>query len=99
MGYEVKDIFFEYCEYIRKRYGALPGLITQNMPRLKNKLEDWGIHDVVICTSFNKIGYLMSPSVESYIESSSMNDSSKYQLMAMSVLASSALLLVKHLTL
>ena len=88
LGYEVKDIFFEYCEYIRKRYGALPGLITQNMPRLKNKLEDWGIHDVVICTSFNKIGYLMSPSVESYIESSSMNDSSKYQLMAMSVLAS-----------
>ena len=91
LGYEVKDIFFEYCEYIRKRYGALPGLITQNMPRLKNKLEDWGIHDVVICASFNKIGYLMSPSVESYIESSSMNDSSKYQLMAMSVLASGAL--------
>jgi hypothetical protein len=91
LGYEVKDIFFEYCEYIRKKYDATPGLITQNMPRLKSKLEEWGINNVVICSSFNKIGYLMSPNVETYIESALKNDSSKYQIMAMSTLASGAI--------
>jgi len=91
LGYEVGEIFQEYCIYIRKKYNATPGLITQNMPQLKAKLEEWGIEDVVICTSFNKIGYLMSPDLESYISASQNNDSSKYQLMAMSTLASGAI--------
>jgi hypothetical protein len=91
LGYEVKDIFYEYCHYIRNKYGATPGLITQNMPLLIDKLEEWGIEDVVICTSFNKIGYLMSPNVESYVEAARNNDVGKYQLMAMSTLASGAI--------
>ena len=91
LGYDVKEIFQEYCLYIKKKYNASPGLITQNMPALKAKLEEWGIEGVVICSSFNKIGYLMSPSVDSYIESASNNDESKYQLMAMSTLASGAI--------
>jgi len=90
LGYEVEEIFYEYCDHIRKKYNATPGLITQNMPRLKSKLEDWGIDNVVICSSFNKIGYLMSPNIESYVESALKNDTSKYQLMAMSALASGA---------
>ena len=91
LGYEVKDIFYEYCEHIRKKYNATPGLISQNMPRLKSKLEEWGIDNVVICSSFNKIGYLMSPDIDAYIDSASKNDVSKYQLMAMSTLASGAI--------
>ena len=91
LGYEVAEIFQEYCIYIRKKYNAIPGLITQNMPILKTKLEEWGIEGVVICSSFNKIGYLMSPGVASYISTARNNDSSKYQLMAMSTLASGAL--------
>lgn len=90
-GYGIKEVFMEYCEHIRKKYNALPGLITQNMPFLKSKLEEWGIEEVVICSSFNKIGYLMSPNVESYVEATKSNDSSKYQLMAMSTLASGAI--------
>ena len=54
LGYDIKEIFIEYCTYIRKKYNVLPGLITQNMPMLKAKLELWGIEEVVICTSFNK---------------------------------------------
>lgn len=92
LGYEVAEIFREYCIYIRKKYNATPGLITQNMPILKTKLEEWGIEDVVICSSFNKIGYLMSPGLESYISTAKNNDSSKYQLMAMSTLASGAIM-------
>ena len=91
LGYVVKDIFYEYCQYIRKKYNVTPGLITQNMPRLKDKLEEWGIEEVVICSSFNKIGYLMSPNVDKYIESAINNDVCKYQLMAMSTLASGAI--------
>ena len=91
LGYDIKEIFYEYCAYIKKKYGVLPGLITQNMPHLKAKLESWGIEDVVICSSFNKIGYLMSPDVDSYIKVSADNDPSKYQLMAMSTLASGAI--------
>ena len=91
LGYGIKEIFYEYCIYIKKKYNALPGLITQNMPILLGKLKEWGIEEVVICSSFNKIGYLMSPSLDAYISSANNNDSSKYQLMAMSTLASGAI--------
>jgi hypothetical protein len=91
LGYEVKEIFAEYCNYIRTKYKVLPGLITQNMPRLLEKLKEWQIEEVVVCTSFNKIGYLMSPNIESYINASEQNDPTKYQIMAMSTLASGAI--------
>lgn len=91
LGYGVKEVFYEYCEYINTKYNALPGLITQNMPLLKSRLSEWGISEVVICSSFNKIGYLMSPNVEEYVKSSLENDPQKYQLMAMSTLASGAI--------
>lgn len=91
LGYEVKEIFEAYCKYVKKKYNVIPGLITQNMPKLKSKFEEWGIEEVVICSSFNKIGYLMSPDRESYISTAQKNDSSKYQLMAMSSLASGAI--------
>ncbi len=91
LGFDLKEIFEEYCEYIRKRYNALPGLITQNMPYLKAKLHSWGINEVVICCSFNKIGYLMSPDVQSYIDAILNNNPEEYQIMAMSTLASGAI--------
>jgi hypothetical protein len=91
LGYGVKDVFYEYCNYVRVKYKALPGLITQNLPYLKTKLEEWGIEEVVICSSINKIGYLMSPNIDSYLDSIKKNDSTKYQLMAMSTLASGAI--------
>ena len=91
LGYGLGDILFEYCEYIRNKYQALPGLITQNMPYLKKKFEEWGIKEVVICSSYNKIGYLMSPDVDSYVQATEENNPDDYQLMAMSTLASGAI--------
>jgi len=91
LGFEVKEVFIEYCEHVRKKYGAIPGLITQNMPHLVSKLKEWGIEEVVVCGSFNKIGYLMSPDLTTYEDFAKSNDSSKYQLMAMSTLASGAI--------
>lgn len=91
LGFEIRDVFYEYCEYIKTKHNAIPGLITQNMPYLLKKLEEWDIKGVVICSSYNKIGYLMSPDVESYSKAAAVNNSKDYQLMAMSTLASGAI--------
>ena len=91
LGYGVRQIFFEYCEYIRNKYNVLPGLITQNLPFLLRKFDEWELKEVVICSSFNKIGYLMSPDVETYVDVAKRNDPAVYQLMAMSTLASGAI--------
>lgn len=91
LGYDLEEVFVEYCKYIKKKYNALPGLITQNMPHLLEKLKSWGITEVVICSSFNKLGYLVSPNIESAINSLNENDSTKYQIMTMSTMASGAI--------
>ncbi len=90
LGYDFEEIFVAYAEYVSKKYNAKPGLITQNLPLLHQKLTEWQIENVVLCASFNKIGYLMSPNIESYISTLEMNDSDKYEIMAMSTLASGA---------
>lgn len=91
LGYGIKEIFIEYCEFVRRKYKVLPGFITQKLPVLKFKLEEWGIEDIVICSSINKIGYLLSPGVDEYLLTIRNNNSEKYQLMAMSTLASGAI--------
>ena len=91
LGYDIKEIFEHYCEYIRKKYKITPGLITLNLPYLKGKLQEWGIEDVVICSSINAAGFNMHPSKEENEKVIAENDPSKYQLMAMNVLASGSI--------
>lgn len=91
LGYDIKEIFEHFCEYMRKKYKVTPGFITLNMPYLKRKFEQWGIEDVVICTSINAAGFNMHPSKEEYEKVIAANDPSKYQLMAMNVLASGSI--------
>lgn len=91
LGYGFKDIFEHYCEYIRKKYKVTPGFVTLNMPYLKAKFEEWGIEDVVICSSINAAGFNMHPSKEDYDKVIAENDPTKYQLMAMNVLASGSI--------
>ena len=91
LGYDIKEVFEYYCEYIRKKYNVIPGFITLNMPYLKKKLEGWGIDEVCICSSINAAGFNMYPSKDIYEKTIAENDSSKYQLMAMNVLASGSI--------
>jgi len=91
LGYGVGEVFVQYCQHIRKKYNAIPGLITQNLPYLKQKLTEWDLKEVVICSSVNKIGYLMSPDVNTYQSVIATNNPIEYQLMAMSTLASGAI--------
>lgn len=91
LGYGIKEIFEEYCEYVRKKHNVIPGFITVNLPYCLKKLEEWNIKDVVVCASINKIGFTMSPNVETYEEVLRKNNSDNYQIMAMSTLASGAI--------
>lgn len=91
LGYDIKEVFQRYCEYIRKKYKVLPGFITLNMPYLRAKLQEWGIEEVVICSSINAAGFNMNPSKEEYERVIADNDPNKYQLMAMNVLASGSI--------
>ncbi len=91
LGYNIKEVFEHFAEYIRKKYKVTPGFVTLNMPHLKGKLEEWGIEDVVICSSINAAGFNMHPSKEEYERVIAANDPSKYQLMAMNVLASGSI--------
>ena len=91
LGYGAKDLFRSFCDYVREKYKTVPGFITQNLPYMKRKLAEWGIDEVVVSSSINKIGYLMSPSVEAYLETIRDNDPEKYPLMALCPLASGAI--------
>jgi len=91
LGLGVREFFVEYAEHIRLKYGAMPGLITQNLPLMRDRLQEWGVEGVVICASVNKIGYLMSPSREANEQALAVNDSARYPVMAMATLASGAI--------
>jgi hypothetical protein len=91
LGLKAKEFFIEYAAYIKKKYKVLPGFLTMNLPMLLSSLQEWGVEEVVICSSINKIGYLMSPNIAAYEKVLAKYDRSKYQIMAMSVLASGAI--------
>lgn len=66
MGLGMKDIFRAYHDYVIKKYGAEPGYITMNMPKLLDMLESVGIENPIICASINKAGFRMSGGMEVY---------------------------------
>lgn len=91
LGYNIKEVFEHFCEYIRKKYKVIPGFVTLNLPYLLSKFQEWGIEDVVISSSINAAGFNMHPSKEECEKLIAANDPSKYQLIAMNVLASGSI--------
>ena len=91
LGLGLKDIFEHYCEYIRKKHKIIPGFITLNMPYMMNKLQEWGIEEVVVCSTVNVAGFNMYPSKQEYERVIAANDPNKYQLMGMNILASGSI--------
>lgn len=86
-GFGVKDVFSAYADYIKKKYDAEPGFVTQNMPALVEFLIDCGIENPIVCSSINKAGYLMNPDIASY---ENALKKWKFRPIAMSILASGA---------
>jgi len=88
LGIGVTDAFRIFANHVRERYGAEPGFITMNMPRLLDMLEDIGIENPIICANINKIGFRMCGGIELYEKTIAMRN---FRPVAMSVLASGAL--------
>jgi hypothetical protein len=56
----------EFVDYARMQHGLDAGFITMNLPALSKFVIESGIERPLLCASFNKAGYLMNPSRQSY---------------------------------
>jgi hypothetical protein len=88
LGLGVKDAFRFFADHVARRYGAEPGFITMNLPRLIDLLEQVGLANPIICANINKIGFRMCGGVELYERTIATR---KFRPVAMSVLASGAI--------
>lgn len=87
LGFGVKEVFTSFANHIRDNYGAEPGFVTLNLPRLVDFLIDCGIDNPIVCSAINKAGYFMNPDIKTY--ESTLREK-KFRPMAMSILASGA---------
>ena len=87
LGMGNKEVFIEFATHIRKKYRVDPAFNTMDMPKLVDFLLDCGIENPIVCSSINKIGYLMNPDKVSYEETIRTKP---FRPMAMSIMASGA---------
>jgi len=87
LGMHATDVFVEFANYIKEKYKVCPAFNTMNMPRLVDLLLECGVHDPIVCSSINPIGYMMSPDKASYEEAIR---SKPFRPLAMSIMASGA---------
>jgi hypothetical protein len=88
LGLGFKDAFRIFADHVRAKYGAEPGFITMNLPKLLDVLEEVGIDNPIVCSNINKIGFRMCGGVEAYERA--MRER-RFRPIAMSVFASGAI--------
>lgn len=88
LGIGANDAFRIFANHVRSRYGAEPGFITMNMPKLVSVLEEVGVENPIVCSNINKIGFRVSGGQEAYLDTLK---NKQFRAIAMSVLASGAL--------
>lgn len=88
MGLGFKDAFRVFAEHVKARYGAEPGFITMNLPRLLDLLDELGIENPIVCANINKIEFRMCGGREAYERAIATR---RFRPIAMSVFASGAL--------
>ena len=88
LGLGFKEAFAIFAAHVKARYGAEPGFITMNMPRLLQVLEEVGVENPIVCANINKIGFRMSGGFEAYEEALR---GKPFRAIAMSVFASGAI--------
>ncbi len=62
LGLGVRDVFIEFANHVKKKYGVEAAFNTANMPVLIDFLLDCGIENPIVCSSINKVGFAMCPS-------------------------------------
>ncbi|HMM54772.1 MAG TPA: hypothetical protein PKC23_07130 [Candidatus Desulfobacillus sp.] len=88
LGLGFNEAFRIFANHVRSRYGAEPGFITMNLPRLLDVLEGLGIDNPIVCANINKIGFRMCGGLEAYEKALREK---RFRAIAMSVFASGAI--------
>lgn len=88
LGLGFNEAFRIFANHVKTRYGAEPGFITMNMPKLLDVLESLGIDNPIVCANINKVGFRMSGGFEAYER---VLKEKKFRAIAMSVFASGAI--------
>ena len=88
LGLRMHGCFRIFHDHVRARYGAEPGYITMNVPRLLDALDALGIDNPIVCANINKIGFRMCGGVAAYEEAITTR---RFRPIAMSVFACGAI--------
>lgn len=88
LGLRMNDTFRMFHDHVRSKYGAEPGYITMNVPRLLDVLDALGIDNPIVCANINKIGFRMCGGIDLYEKTIATR---QFRPVAMSVLASGAI--------
>jgi hypothetical protein len=88
LGLRMNECFRIFHDHVRARYGAEPGYITMNVPRLLDVLDGLGIDNPIVCANVNKIGFRMCGGVRAYEEAIAQR---RFRPVAMSIFASGAI--------
>jgi hypothetical protein len=88
LGLNFNEAFRIFADHVKNRYGAEPGFITMNMPRLLEVLEQVGVENPIVCANINKIGFRMCGGFDAYERALREK---RFRAIAMSVYASGAI--------
>ncbi len=88
LGLGFDDAFTVFADHVRSRYGAEPGFITMNLPRLLDTLDRVEVRNPIVCSNLNKLGFRMSGGAEAYERALAERE---FRAIAMSVYASGAI--------
>ena len=88
LGLGMKQSLRTFHDHVRNRYGAEPGFITMNVPRLLDVLDELGIDNPIVCANINRIGFRMCGGIKVYENAIAQR---RFRPVAMSVLASGAI--------
>ena len=88
LGLGMNQTFRIFHDHVRNKYGAEPGFITMNVPRLLDVLDGLGIDNPIVCANINKIGFRMCGGIAAYEQAIAGR---RFRPVAMSVLASGAI--------
>lgn len=88
LGLHFEEAFAVFADHVTTKYGAEPGFITMNLPRLLDMLDRAGVDNPIVCSNMNKLGFRMCGGVDAYRDAL---DNRRFRAIAMSVYASGAI--------